>query len=183
MVTITVNEHIQLRSYTADDAAMLFAAVNNSRPHLIQWLEWVRHTTREEHSLRYIKDTQHQAQMQESLSLGIFYDDKIIGGVGMHQWNHSVKKAQIGYWIAKEYEGKGIVTVCLKHFSQFLFDKVGLNKIEIHFSAANMRSGKVAERLGGKIEGIIRQSVLRNGVPEDVAIAGILKSEWKGGSN
>ncbi len=178
MVTITVNEHIQLRSYTADDAPMLFAAVNNSRQHLIQWLEWVRHTTKEEHSLRYIKDAQHEAQMQQSLSMGIFYDDTIIGGIGMHEWSHPVKKAQIGYWITKDYEGKGIVTQCLKHFAQFLFDKVGLNKIEIHFLATNARSAKVAERLGGKIEGVIRQSVLRNGVPEDVAIAGILKSEW-----
>ena len=168
-----------MRSYEADDAPALFAAVNASRAHLGQWLEWVSHTTKVEHSLRYIQDAIHNAKMQQSVSLGIFYDGKIIGGVGMHQWNHVVKKAQIGYWIIKEYEGKGIINECLQCFAQFLFEKAGLNKIEIHFSVANSRSGKVAERLGGKIEGVIRQSAMRNGVPEDVAVAGILKSEWK----
>lgn len=168
-----------MRSYHVNDAPALFAAVNSSRAHLGQWLEWVGHTTKVEHSLRYIEDAVHNAQMQQSLSLGIFYDRQIIGGVGMHQWNHTVKKAQIGYWIIKEYEGRGIIVDCLQHFAQFLFEKAGLNKIEIHFSVANTRSGKVAERLGGRIEGVIRQSAMRNGVPEDVAIAGILKNEWQ----
>ncbi len=179
MVTITVDNHIQLRSYIAEDAPALFAAVNASRAHLSQWLDWVSHTTKAEHSLRYIQDALHNTKTQQALYLGIFYDGEIIGGVDMHQWNHQVKKAQIGYWVTKGYEGKGVISASLQHFTQFLFEKVGLNKIEIHFSVANTRSAKVAEKLGAKIEGVIRQSVMRNGVPEDVVIAGILRSEWK----
>ena len=52
-----------------------------------------------------------------------------------------------------------------------------MNKIEIHFVRTNERSAKIAERLGFKIEGIIRQSTIRNGMPEDVVVAGLLKSE------
>ena len=179
MVSIIIDNNMLMRSYEPNDAQDLFNAVNNSRAHLHPWLDWVDKTTKPEHSLQFIQQSLHQLHTQEGLALGIFVDKKIIGAVGMHKWEQPVKKAQIGYWISKENEGKGIMLRCLSRFVDFLFDKIGLNKIEIHFVPDNTRSAKVAERLGFKLEGVIRQSCLRNGVPEDIVIAGLLKDEWK----
>jgi len=179
LVSITIDDNLLLRTYEVNDAEELFTAVDNSRRHLHTWLEWVDKTLKPEHSLQFIQQSLHEQDMQQSLALGIFYNNKIIGGVGMHNWDQSVQKAQLGYWISKEYEGKGIISKCIVKFVSFLFEKIGLNKIEIHFFPANKRSAKVAERLGCKIEGIIRASQLRHGRPEDIAIAGLLKSEWE----
>ncbi len=179
MVSIIVDDHILLRSYEEKDAAELFEAISSSRQHLHPWLEWVDNTTRPEHSLQFIKHSLHQLNEQEALALGIFYDGKIIGGLGMHKWDLITKRAQVGYWISREYEGKGIINNSLQKFISFLFEKIGLNKIEIHFDPKNKRSANVAERLGFKVEGIIRQSVIRNGMPEDVVVTGLLKAEWK----
>ena len=63
-------------------------------------------------------------------------------------------------------------------FVDFLFNKVSLNKIEIRFIPHNTRSAKVAERLGCKVEGILRQSYLKDGKLEDLVVTGLLKSEW-----
>lgn len=179
MVSINIEENLLLRSYQSADARELFSVINNSRHHLHPWLEWVDKTTKQEHSLQFIMQSMHHLHTQEALSLGIFYNNRLIGGIGMHQWEQQTKKAQLGYWITKEYEGKGIINKCLSVFITYLFDKIGLNKIEIHFAPGNKRSAKVAERIGCKVEGIIRQSVLRNGKPEDIVITGLLKSEWK----
>lgn len=179
MVSIIIDNNILLRSHHVDDAQELFNAVNSSRKHLQPWLEWVDKTTKPEHSLQFIQQAMHQLNAQESLAMGIFYNDKIIGGIGMHHWDRPTKRAQLGYWIVKDYEGKGIINKCLVRFIDFLFEKIGVNKLEIHFIAANKRSARVAERLGCKIEGIIRQSYLRNGKPEDIVITGLLKTEWK----
>ena len=179
MVSITVDNQLLLRSYNVDDAQKLFEAVNNDRSHLHPWLDWVDKTTKPEHSLLFIEQSIHQLDTQEALALGIFYNDKIIGGIGMHKWDLATKRAQAGYWISKEYEGKGIINKCLRAFIDFLFEKIGLSKIEIHFIPLNHRSAKVAARLGFKTEGIIRQSVISNGLPEDIVITGLLKSEWK----
>ena len=62
--------------------------------------------------------------------------------------------------------------------ADFLFDNVGLNKVELHFIQHNIRSAKVAERIGCKIEGLLRQSYLRHGQLEDLVIAGLLRSDW-----
>lgn len=178
MASITVDNNILLRTYTVDDAPQLFEVINTSRQHLHPWLTWVDKTTKPEHSVQFIQQSLHQLNMQEALALGIFYNGKIIGGVGMHNWDLNTKRAQVGYWISKEYEGRGIVINSLKPFASFLFDKIGLNKIEIHFEPANKRSAKVASALGCKIEGVIRQSIMRNGMPEDIVVTGLLKSEW-----
>jgi len=178
MVSILIDDDTLLRSYTLDDANDLFLAVNNSRQHLRHWLNWVDKTTKPEHTLQFLQQSLQQLNNQEGIALGIFYRRHIIGGIGMHHWDHSLKKAQLGYWISKEHEGKGIIHTCLLRFVDFLFQKAGLNKIEIHFIPENTRSAKVAEALGCKVEGIIRQSHLKNGKLEDIIITGLLKSEW-----
>jgi ribosomal-protein-serine acetyltransferase len=179
LVSIIVDNNILLRTYQAEDANELFNAVNGSRKHLHPWLNWVDNTTKVEHSVQFIKQSLHQLHTQEALALGIFYNDKIIGGMGMHHWEQSTRRAQIGYWICKEYEGKGIINQCLLRFVDFLFAKIGLNKIEIHFVPSNKRSARVAERIGARVEGVIRQSVMRNGALEDIVMVGLLKSEWQ----
>jgi ribosomal-protein-serine acetyltransferase len=167
-----------LRSFQPDDAPELFNAVNNSRQHLRSWFDWVDQTNKVEHSLHFIQKSLNELQYQESLALGIFYKGHIIGSIGVHHWDHITKRAELGYWIAKEHEGRGILNRCLVRFIDFLFNKVGLNKIEIRFIPSNTRSANTAMRLGFKTEGLIRQCSLRNGRLEDIVITGLLKSEW-----
>lgn len=180
MVSILIDDEISLRSFTAEDAGPLFEAVEKSRRHLRPWLSWVDATTKQEHSLQFIQQSLTWQHNQEGLALGIFHKKKqIIGSLGLHQWDHKLNKGQLGYWVAKEFEGQGIVHKCLQRFIDFLFNKVALNKVEVCFIPQNERSAKVAERLGCKVEGMLRQSYLRDGKLEDLVVTGLLKSEWK----
>jgi len=181
MVSILIDDDMLLRTYQMEDAQELFSAIDKSRQHLRQWFSWVDPTTKQEHSLQFIQQSLQQQQQQEGLALGIFYKRRIIGSIGMHNWDHPIKKAQIGYWISKEYEGKGIINKCLIRFIDFLFQKTGLNKVEIHFMTHNARSAGVAQRLGFKVEGVIRQSHMHNSRIEDIVVTGLLKTEWNPG--
>jgi ribosomal-protein-serine acetyltransferase len=179
LATISIDEHLVLRPYEIDDFQQLFDVINGSRQHLGPWLNWVARTTRAEHSMEFIQQAQHQRHFQEALALGIYYDDAIVGGIGMHDWSHDTGRAQIGYWISREFEGKGIISRAVEGFITYLFNVSGLNKIEIHYVAANKKSAEVARKAGFRLEGIIRQSTMRNGMPEDLVITGLLKAEWK----
>lgn len=179
MATIILDEYILLRTFEPEDADNLFSAINKSRQHLNPWLSWVSITTKPEHSLEFIQKARVQLHSQEALALGIFYDGAIIGGVGMHNKDHATNRADIGYWICPEYEGKGIVTRAVSALVDYLFSKVGLNKIEIRYITANKRSATIARRMGFRIEGIIRKSFMSNGNAEDLVIAGLLKQEWQ----
>jgi len=178
VVSILVGDNVLLRSYSAEDAPLLFSAVDQNRAHLRAWLNWVDKTTKPEHSLLFIQQSIQEQNNQEGMALGIFHEQQVIGSIGMHKWDHQTKKANIGYWIAKDYEGKGLLFQCLIRFIDFLFKQLQLNKIEIHFIPTNKRSARVAERLHCKTEGVLRQSTLYNGRLEDIVITGLLRDEW-----
>lgn len=176
-MTLQVDNDLLLRSYLMDDSEQLFDAVSRNRAHLSPWLNWVGKTTKVEHSRQFIE--QSLQQQKESVAMGIFYENKLIGGIGMHQWDRDIKRAQVGYWLDKTYEGKGIMHKSLEYFISMLFEKIGLNKIEIHFVPGNKRSARVAEKLGFRMEGVIRQGILWNGMLEDIVVTGLLRTEWR----
>jgi ribosomal-protein-serine acetyltransferase len=178
VVSIEINKDISLRTLADADAHALFETIDASRPKLRNWLPWVDGTTTREHSLQFIRNAEQEINQQEGLVVGIFHHGKIIGTIGMHEWNHQVNLAQVGYWLNPDYERKGIATMAVSAFVNYLFTRVGLNKLEIRFVADNSRSAKLADRLGFKVEGVIRESCVMNGLVKDMVVTGLLKKEW-----
>ncbi len=183
MISILIDDDLLLRSYKVEDAAELFACVDGSRDHLQPFLNWVDQTTKPEHSLQFIQMSQAQINTGDGLALGIYLQERrvLIGTIGMHNYNVEQGRAQIGYWLAKPYEGQGYMLRCAQRFIDFLFRKLQLNKVEIHCLPQNTRSLELAKRLGAIEEGRIRKSYLRNGELEDMVVTGILRSEWEAG--
>jgi len=175
---IRVSDEIYLRNYEEEDAPALFALVEQNRAHLRPWLVWVDATIKEAHSLEYIRAARQEQYDQQSIAYGIFWQEQLVGGIGMHQWDHRLRKAQIGYWLSKEAEGKGILQESARAFISYLFRQLQLNKIELHHLPGNVRSAAVARRLGFKIEGILRDSFLMNGQLQDLVVNGLLHREW-----
>lgn len=178
MLQIPVSDNLLLRTYTYEDATTLFRTIDKNRTHLRPWLAWVDHSIKEEHSLQFIQTAQVQMRQQTSLAMGIFSAGMLIGGIGMHGWDHQLQKAEVGYWLAKDRQGQGVMQQSVTAFINYLFGRLQLNKIEIRFHPANDRSAAVAKRQGFKIEGILRDAQKRNGLLQDVVVAGLLRKEW-----
>lgn len=179
MLSLTVNEHLMLRTYIEDDAAEHFLLVDKNRKHLRPWLRWIDGYTKAAHSLEYIRYTHNQQDTQQGLMLAIFENGKLIGDIAMHKWEHDLKKAEIGYWIDEDHQGQGILQKCLTKFFDYIFNSLDMNKLEVRFVPSNKKSGKLAERMGFKTEGILRDSYFINGKFEDLVVGGLLKKEWK----
>jgi ribosomal-protein-serine acetyltransferase len=143
------------------------------------WLLWVDATLKEEHSLEYIRAARQELDDQSSIALGIFRNNRLIGGIGMHNWDHRIRKAQLGYWLVKDEEGKGVLQRCATVLISYLFEQVQLNKLELHYLPNNKRSAAVAQRLGFTIEGLLRDQFLMNGMLHNMVICGLLRREWK----
>ncbi len=59
------------------------------------------------------------------------------------------------------------------------FDSLKLNRVEMHCGVENKKSRKIAEKLGFREEGVIRQSGWLHDHFVDYVIYGMLSSEWK----
>jgi ribosomal-protein-serine acetyltransferase len=175
---LQVRDNIILKNYEESDATELFRIVNENRSRLRSFLTWVDSTLKVEDSLEFIRSAHQHLHEQKGIAFAIFQENALIGGIGMHHWNHSLRRAEMGYWIAKEEEGKGIMYDAAKVFISFLFEQVNLNKIELQFKTENHRSAQLAKRLGFTIEGVLRDSLLIHGAFHDVVVAGLLKREY-----
>lgn len=62
------------------------------------------------------------ADKNETFSFAIVYDQKVIGSIGVfRQSNIHRRTAELGYYIAEEYWGKGIMTDAVKQVCDYVF--------------------------------------------------------------
>jgi len=132
-----------------------------------------------ESAREFIETSSAVAERKESLGFGIFVGDELIGSIGFVTFDWNSRRTEIGYWIAKDHEGKGIVSKCCGALIRLAFDELDMNRIEVRCAAGNTRSSAIPKRFGFSLEGRLRQSELRNGELHDFLIFGLLRSEWQ----
>lgn len=94
----------------------------------------------------------------------IEYQGLFVGSVGMTPqsgWRDHV--AEIGYWVAEEYWGKGIATAALREMTEFGFTERNFRKLCAPVLAPNIGSMRVLEKCGYQCEGILKNEVHKSG--------------------
>ena len=91
--------------------------------------------------------------------------------------NNKVESAEIGYCIGRKWWKQGITSEALERVMRFLFDEVGVNRVEARHDVNNPNSGKVMQKCGMTLEGIHRQADMNNQGLCDEACYAILKNE------
>lgn len=100
-----------------------------------------------------------------------------IGSMAVVQLDDNAEKAEIGYCIGRNWWHQGITSEALKAVMDFLFDEVGMNRVEARHDPRNPNSGAVMRKCGMKYEGTHRQADRNNQGICDVSIYALLKSE------
>ena len=100
-----------------------------------------------------------------------------IGSISVVALDTSIKKAEIGYCLGKAWWHQGIMTEALQAVMDFLFDEVGMNRIEARHDTRNPHSGAVMRKCGMKYEGTLRMADKNNQGICDACYYGLLASE------
>ena len=105
-------------------------------------------------------------------------DNSIIGHCGFFDIDRSNCCAEISYCLKNGLWGQGIMTEALDAMLKFGFEDYGLNRIVAKVIIGNVRSIKVMQKLGFVQEGILRESLYKNGQYHDLLVFSLLKSEY-----
>ena len=106
--------------------------------------------------------------------------DKVIGNINVVTISNSQENCEIGYCLGKQYWNQGIMTEAAKAVVDFLFEKVGVHRIEISHVVQNPSSGKIAQKCGMEFEGTKKEGFKDpDGNFLDLDCYGILKSRWE----
>jgi len=171
-----LGDGLEVRTLTPDDAETSFALVDANRERLRPWMIWEPQTTSPDDTRAFI--VRCLASETDIEGNGLWLDGRLAGGMGL-RIDPGDEAAEIGYWIGGEFEGRGIITRACLRFFDFAFDELGLHRMELCAATENLRSRSVAERLGMRQEGVLRDGVKTPEGHKDLVIYGILDDEWR----
>ena len=116
----------------------------------------------------------------ESLTLAICARDepsRLIGAISL-ALSATHRHAEVGYWIGAASWGNGYATEAAHALFDFAFAQLGLHRIVGRHMVRNPASGRVMQKLGMRLEGVNRDAYQRWGRFEDIAMYGLLETEW-----
>ena len=90
--------------------------------------------------------------------------EEAIGGIGV-SINTDVHRltAELGYWLAEPYWGKGIMTEAVSTFTEYAFAHFGLIRIYAQPYANNSGSCRVLQKAGFLLEARMEKNVIKDG--------------------
>ena len=120
------------------------------------------------------------ADENETFAFAITVDNMVLGSIGIfRQGNIHRQTAELGYYIAEEYWGKGIMTEAVKQICEYVFAKSDIIRIYAEPFAYNIASCRVLEKVGFQYEGTLRSNAVKNGKVIDMEMYSLLKAEIK----
>jgi ribosomal-protein-serine acetyltransferase len=173
-------ERVIVRPYRVEDAEALREAVEESREHIRAWLPFAdAHQTIEE-TRDWITHRVADWLLREDMGTGVFLreDGAYLGGLGLHPRSWEIGFFEIGYWLRASAEGHGYMREAVWLLIEFAARDLLASRLEIRCDARNARSAGVAESLGFRREGHIRNGLhAPTGGMRDTLIFGLIPGD------
>jgi ribosomal-protein-serine acetyltransferase len=153
--------NIVLRPYRTEYVETTYRAIKDSITELALWLPFAHGEYSIKETREWVKSRPAAWKKGASYEFAIFdaKDGTTIGGCGLNGINEEGICANLGYWVRTGYTGRGIAPAATLLLAKWGFEMLKLNRIEIVVAVNNARSLRVAEKVGAKREGILRNRI------------------------
>ncbi len=172
-------DNYKIRLIRPEDTIQLLELVNTNRTRISNYFQKTSKAVYDKNSAKaWIKDRIISANKKEHYCFIIedTFEHKLSGVVFLKNFDWAIPKCEIGYFIDKNKEGKGITTKATAEIIKFCFDNLKLNKLFLRAAIDNFSSKKVAEKNGFLPEGILRNDFkTEKGILIDVVYYGLLR--------
>ena len=164
----------KLRPWTMDDLDQLVVYANNKNI-ADNLTDLFPHPYTREDGIKFIEMT---LQKEPRQIFAIDLDGKAIGAIGLHpQSDIHRMNAELGYWLAEPFWGKGIITRAIREMVVYGFDTLEINRIFARPFGRNKASQRVLEKAGFILEAHLKNTIIKNSVYLDELIYAVRKEE------
>lgn len=171
-------ERLVLRAFTLSDASRVQLLAGDEL--IAATTALIPHPYPDGEAERWIST--HPIAFKEGLSVAFAVaqrrDNLLIGAMGL-ELHPKHQRAEVGYWIGREYWGSGYATEALKAVLAYAFSR-GVHRVWAEHFSHNPASGRVMQKAGMRHEGTLRHHMVKGDQPVDCEVYGILDSEWQG---
>ena len=156
------SDRLTIRVPRPGDGAEINAAVRETFDDLKVWMPWAQQMPTLEESESFVRRAQCDFLAREELTLFLFLKgtNTMVGSSGLHRINWNIPKFEIGYWCRKRFQGQAYITESTETITKFAFETLGAKRVEIRCDSKNVRSRRIPDRLGFKLEGTFRNDSL-----------------------
>lgn len=167
-----MTELITLRAWSMNDLNSLVKCANN--PSIAKNMtNAFPHPYTKEAGTKFIEMTHSHSPMH---IFAICSNNEAIGGIGVHpQQDIHEKCAEIGYWLAEPFWGRGIMCMAVKQMIDYAFKNFDIVRLYARPFSSNKGSQNVLEKCGFTHEATLKKSIYKNGEYLDELIYSIVK--------
>jgi ribosomal-protein-serine acetyltransferase len=177
LLPLDLGDGLVLTLTTTAEADEIYLAVDSDRDRLREWLPWVDATSSVAVQREFVASVEVANAAGAGLHVTLRQDGAFAGLMGLRiDGMHG--SADIGYWIAAVYAGRGLVTRSVAALIDLAFGPLGLHRVGLRAATGNSRSRAVAERLGLVHEGTLRGAELLASGHVDLEVYSALSTEW-----
>ncbi len=172
-------DRLIIRAFDVKDAGPMYRNWAGD-PEVTKYLTWPTHES-EEVSAQVVVSWVENGGNPEYYQWAIVWKETMeaIGSISVVAMDESIGQATVGYCIGRSWWHQGVMTECFSAVIAFLFEEVGVNRIEASHDVANPHSGMVMEKCGLVYEGTHRQGGRNNQGIVDVKIYAILRQDYE----
>ena len=163
-------DNIRLEPLAEKHVSTLFSLTDQNREYLREWLPWVDGNTEEQHTRNFVIKMQGLLQEGKGRGWAVYYEDQLVGVIDFHRMKLEDGITDIGYFLGKNSQGKGIVTRACQAIIDFGRTELDLKKITIRCISENVKSQAIPKRLGFTKVRTDEKAVLLYGKKRDLVI-------------
>lgn len=145
-------DELVLRPWEPGDAARVAEAYAD--PEIQRW--HVRSMTEAE-ALAWVRSWPERWEAETGAGWAVVEDGILLGRVGFRALDLAEGVGEAAYWVVPAARGRGVAPRALRAVTAWMFDHVGLHRIELVHSTGNAASCRVAEKAGYALEGTKRR--------------------------
>lgn len=155
-------DDLQLRRPRAGDGPLLLDMQTATFAELQPWMPWARQPPTEDDCEAWCRRAHARFLLREDFVWWVFErgGELPLASVGLHRFDWTLRRFEIGYWRRSGQGGRGIVTESVRALNRLCFDRLDARRVEIRMDDANAASWRVAERAGFTLEAVLRNDTV-----------------------
>lgn len=151
-------ERMIVRIARPGEGAAVNEAIRESFAELQPWMPWAKTCPTVEETESNGRRAHARFHAREDLTFRGWLKgtDRFVVASGLHRFDWTVPRFEIGYWVRTSMTGKGYACEIVRALADLAFETLQAKRVEIRCDENNQRSWRVAERCGFELEGVLR---------------------------
>ena len=164
MFTLNVDKNTNIVFLHHSQQPSFYRLYISNKIQLTQWHHWPKDCENKNYFDTLIKNSLFEYARGKAFQCGVSYKNEMIGYVGLTHINNQLSKAELGFFMSHEFQGRGLMAKVCQIFIDHAFTFLLLDKLEVSIPTDDISSRKLCESLDFQLEGLLQHADTLNGI-------------------